>query len=400
MVVGRPAYTAWHGRKGCQDWALQEGDCTLPRGSWDISCGGAFPQSFRHAPLQARRLDPQLATTIMSGVTPQLSNNEPQPHLVISANDTDIWWLEYLPDGRRVVSGSGDRNVKIWNLENGEQEGTSMKHESEICGLAVTRDGTRIISSDEDGKIKVWNVESHEIVKEWTHPENWPRINKIAFSPDDRLIAVACRTVAFYTIEGRRVNHSIKVGKLVWCMCFSPDGKKLACGTYDDIRVYDVDSGTLILGPLRGHQESVFDVLWSRDGSRLFSASVDKTIRCWNSDTGEQIGHPWTGHTTWIRSLSLSPDGSILASACWDNTVRFWDTTTGNPIGQLLQHDEGVRAVRFSPSGESVASAGWDHWDASGRIFFWRLPWLNSITHQVITPFRCTSVFILIPPSI
>jgi hypothetical protein len=27
MVVGRPAYTAWHERKGRQDWALQEGDC-------------------------------------------------------------------------------------------------------------------------------------------------------------------------------------------------------------------------------------------------------------------------------------------------------------------------------------------------------------------------------------
>jgi WD40 repeat protein len=331
----------------------------------------------------------------MSSVTPQRSDNEPQPHLVISADDTSISRLEYLPDGQRVVTGSDDGTVKVWNLENGEQEGTSMEHESEVYDLAVTRDGTRIISSDVDGNIKVWNVESHEIVKEWIDPDGGI---DIALSPDDRLIAVSDETVAFYTMEGRQVNHPIEVGSYyVSALSFSPDGKKLACCTRDDIRVYDVASGTLILGPLRGHQGYVSNVLWSRDGSRLFSASNDKTIRCWNSDTGEQIGHPWTGHTNWIRSLSLSPDGSILASASWDNTVRFWDTTTGNPIGQHLQHDNRVKAVRFSPSGESVASTGWD---ASGRICFWRLPWLNSITHQVITPFRCTSVFILIPPSI
>jgi WD40 repeat protein len=327
----------------------------------------------------------------MSSVTPQRSDNEPQPHLVISADDTSISRLEYLPDGQRVVTGSDDGTVKVWNLENGEQEGTSMEHESEVYGFAVTRDGTRIISIDKHGKIKVWNVESHEIVKEWTRPGGF----MIALSPDGRLIAVDGQDVAFYTIEGRQVNHSVEVDEVVSCMCFSPDGKKLACGTYDDIRVYDVDSGTLILGPLWGRQESVFDVLWSRDGSRLFSASDNKTIRCWNSDTGEQIGHPWTGHTAWIRSLSLSPDGSILASASWDKTVRFWDTTTGNPIGQHLQHDTKVYAVRFSPSGESVASLEW-----GGKIFSWRLSWSNSITHQVITPFRYTSVFILIPPSI
>ena len=100
----------------------------------------------------------------------------------------------------------------------------------------------------------------------------------------------------------------------------------------DDIHVYDVDDGTLLLGPLR-HRGFVSEVQWSRDGSRLFSGSADTMIRCWNSDTGEQIGHPWTGHTDSICSLSTSPDGLIITSASHDHTVRFWDATTGNPIG-------------------------------------------------------------------
>ena len=325
----------------------------------------------------------------MSSVTRHRSgNDEPQPCLVISAHAGLVWKLAYLPGGRRVVTASRDRTVRVWNLENGRQEGTSMEHESEIYGLSATRDGTNIVSGDEVGRIKVWDVESHELVKEWTHSKNYPRI---AISPDDRLIAVGISSVAIYTLEGRLVKHSIEVGGAIWSMCFSPDGKRLACGTLYDIRVYDVDSGTLSVGPLEGHQHWISDVLWSRDGRRLFSASTDETIRCWNSDTGEQIGHPWTGHTDNILSLALSPDGSILASASRDKTVRFWDATTGHPIGQQhLQHDEQVDVVRFSPSGEAVASVGWN-----GTIYLWRVPWLNSSNDWVSTPIMCVLALVL-----
>jgi WD40 repeat protein len=306
------------------------------RGIEAVEVFGAFLSLFA---AHLCKLDTQLATdcqsTVMSSITPHQSDNDgPQPQLVISTRDTSIFRLEYLPDGRRVVAGSGDGTVMVWDLDSGEQEGTSMEHASHVCGLAVTRDGTRIISGDVDGEIKVWDVESHELVKYWSHPGSYPRI---ALSPDDRLVAVGDETVAFYTVEGRQVNDAIQVGMSVFAMCFSPDGKKLACGTDDGIRVYDVDSGTLIL---EGYEDWVCCVLWSRDGSRHFSGSHNKTIRCWNSDTGEPIGHPWTGHTGPILSLSLSPDGSILASASWDATVHFWDTTAGNPIGQHLQHDK------------------------------------------------------------
>jgi WD40 repeat protein len=316
----------------------------------------------------------------MSSVTPHRSDNDgPRPRLVISTHDC-IWRLAYLPDGRRIVTGSGDGNVKVWNLENGEQEGTSMEHESEICDLAVTRDGTKIISSDVEGKIKVWNVESHEIVKEWTDPGGV----EIALSPDDRLIAVGDGLWLFTPWKGDRSaipSRSARVSGpcvsllTMWQMTTS------GCMTLTVARSSLVRYGAT----------TSFDVLWSRDGSRLFSASNDKTIRCWNSDTGEQIGHPWTGHTHCIACSPFPQMDRSLRARPLTTPFDFWDATTGNPIGQHLQHDKQVDVVRFSPSGESVASLAWD-----GKIYLWQVPWLNSIKHQVRTPFRWTSVFILI----
>ncbi|KAF8553717.1 WD40 repeat-like protein [Imleria badia] len=314
----------------------------------------------------------------MSSVIPQRSDNAgPRPQLVISVDDGIAETLAYLPDGRRVVTGSDDGTVKVWNLERGDQEGTSMKCKRDVFGLAVTRDGTRIISGDEDGSIKVWDVEFHELIREWTHEGG---CFDISISPDDRLIAVADKTVIVYTVEGRLVNDAIEVDHdgTVLSVSFSPDGNKLACGTSgSDIRVYDVKSGKPILRPLKGHKGRVYRVLWSRDGSKIFSASHDKTIRCWNSDTGEQIEQPWSGHKEIISSLSLSPDGSILASASKDKTVRFWDANSGHPIGQQLEHGDRVSAVSFSSSGGFVVSTTW-----AGKLYLWRVPWLDSVESQ------------------
>ncbi|KAF8557940.1 WD40 repeat-like protein [Imleria badia] len=325
----------------------------------------------------------------MSSVIPQWYDNDVAWQQVISAHDKPITAVAYLPDGRRVATGSRDGFVKVWNVENGRQEGASMKHEGIVICLAVTRDGTKIMvsTSDEDAEVKVWDVESHELVE--TYSTTSPLF---AISPNDRLLAVSDEDVDICTMmEGRQVNQSsVEVGKFTWSTPFSPKGKKLACGTDDDVRVYDVDSGKLILGPLEGHEEWVNCVLWSRDGSRLFSASNDGTIRCWNSDAGTQIGQPWTGHTGHIRSLSLSPDGYIIASASEDHTVRFWDGTSGRPIGQHLKHADIVTAVCFSPSGEFVASAGWD-----GKIYFWPAPSPQSVKDWVIMPFMYVLALVL-----
>ncbi|KAG6382167.1 WD40-repeat-containing domain protein [Boletus reticuloceps] len=223
-------------------------------------------------------------------------------------------------------------------------------------------------------------------------------VPRIAISPDGQLIAVGDSAVAIYNMQGRRVNDSIKVDTRVWSVSFSPNGCKLACATLDDIRVYDISSGVLILDPLECDEARILCLLWSHDGSRLFSGSGDTMIRCWNADTGEQIGHPWTGHTDWIRSLSLSPDGSILASASWDRTVRFWDATSGHPVGQPLLHEDDLQVVCFSPSGEFVASAG----DDRRMYVVWRVPWLDLVesgkdAHRIYR-ITCHSSLTLIDP--
>ncbi|KAF9221813.1 hypothetical protein BS17DRAFT_710506, partial [Gyrodon lividus] len=81
--------------------------------------------------------------------------------------------------------------------------------------------------------------------------------------------------------------------------------------------VFDVESGDLVLGPIKGLTDYVHAVIciWLVNRRPLFTASWDQNIQCWDSKTGKGIGEPWIGHTDNVNFISLSPNGTKLASA-------------------------------------------------------------------------------------
>ncbi|KAF8833065.1 WD40 repeat-like protein, partial [Paxillus ammoniavirescens] len=66
-----------------------------------------------------------------------------KPLMTMSGHEERVRGIAYLPGGERIVTCSWDKTVRIWNVETGEQEGTTMGHEGRVYGLAVTRDGKR-----------------------------------------------------------------------------------------------------------------------------------------------------------------------------------------------------------------------------------------------------------------
>jgi WD40 repeat protein len=141
---------------------------------------------------------------------------------------------------------------------------------------------------------------------------------------------------------------------LVYGVAFSPDGARLATGSYDGmVQVWDARTGQGLL-TLNGAGGGV---AFSPDGSRLASASWDNTVKVWDAQTGQEL-LTLRGHTEWVESMAFSPDGTRLASGSRDGTVKVWDARSGQQLLSLRGHIGHVNSVAFSPDGTRLASAG------------------------------------------
>lgn len=92
----------------------------------------------------------------------------------------------------------------------------------------------------------------------------------------------------------------------------------------------------------------------SPDGTRIVTASLDKTARLWTSETSEPLLS--LQHEATVTWAEFSPDGKMLATCSEDKTVRLWDVVNGKAIRDPLRHDEGVVQVHFSGDGRFLLS--------------------------------------------
>jgi WD40 repeat protein len=149
---------------------------------------------------------------------------------------------------------------------------------------------------------------------------------------------------------------------------FSPDGTRIVTASFDKTgRLWDAATGKQI-ALLSGHGDWVRSAAFSPDGTRVVTASNDKTARLWDATTGKQIA-VLSGHADWVSSAAFSPDGTRIVTASFDRTGRLWDTATGKQIAVLSGHGNVVLSAIFSPDGTRIGTASEDRtarlWDAA-----------------------------------
>ncbi len=106
-------------------------------------------------------------------------------------HEGDVWAVSYSPDGKTILTGSGDRTARLWDAASSDPLREPLVHPFEVWSAVFSPDGKLVSTGGRDGQGRVWDVASGRVVgKTMAHPGE---IRSLAFSPDGKSILTGCR---------------------------------------------------------------------------------------------------------------------------------------------------------------------------------------------------------------
>jgi len=251
--------------------------------------------------------------------------------------------LAALPDGRsdggKLVSGSKDCTVRVWDVENKQAVAVLEGHTATVTCVAVAGGdgGTRIVSGSSDGSVRVWDGDSLSLV--------WVLVG-----------------------HDRSVRHLVMVGG-----DGGGDGggsaRRVVSGSYDGtVRVWDVDTGER--GYVFCSDDNVSCVAAVGDTARVVSGGWGGTVRVWDVGKPSAVAELDCGQGE-IRGLAVVGAGAGAGSkrlviATEDGTLATWDMVSGSPW-RTLHHYSGSLTCLLPVRGGPLVLAS----SSGGLVWVW-----------------------------
>jgi WD40 repeat protein/serine/threonine protein kinase len=265
--------------------------------------------------------------------------------------------LAFSPDGALLLTGSWDKNGRLWDAQTGVPIGPRLFHETRIFAVGFTPDSRTAVTAGGGGGAQLWDVTKHRPLGARMH--RGLGIWAVGFTPDSRTLFtgdVDGKVQAWDATSGEFLRTVCAHGAPVRALALSPDGRILLTGGEDHLaRFWDAATGEARKEPLR-HEGFVHAVAFSHDGNRTLTGSADGFARLWDTATGKQIGLP-LAHRGAVYSVAFSADDQLLLTSSADGSVRLWDAKTAKLQGLPLQHRGPTFVAAFGPKG-AVATGG------------------------------------------
>jgi len=258
-------------------------------------------------------------------------------------------------------------------------------HAGRINAVSWSPDGRVLATASDDATVKLWSTNGMLVRTFSTHPY---QATAAAFSPDGSRLAIGTyaggysggnnglgRVLLWRGTNGWTSTNVLlertmtnRFGRIT-AIAFSPDGTNVVAANAAGSNIVRRVSDGAIVVSRAAYNTSVGPAPVSSIAfsvARLFASGCDDgTIRVWDS-TWTQRWSTNSAHASNVTAVAFSADGSYLATASLDSVVRLWSTTNWACVRTLTGHTSGVTAIAFAPNARTIASGAED-----GTVKLW-----------------------------
>jgi len=280
--------------------------------------------------------------------------------MLLKGHTSVVYGLAFSPDSRYLVSGSGDFNAIVWDINQQQRLHTLKGHTDDIYAVAFTPDSKRVVTGSDDHSLRLWRVADGGLIAKLEGHSD--KVQSVAISPQDGTIASGSwdHSIRLWDgVTGRFIKTLANQGTQVGSLSFSPDGGYLVSGTSK-----------------------------SKADNRPYNCHV------WSYPSGKEIV-TYKEHDNVVIATAVSPDGRWVATGGGNaQEIHVWNLRDGTVKQRLRGVGASTWAVGFYSDGTEMGwgkntKSGWQVNDYGSLEYRLRLP---SSARPLGAPKKITSI--------
>jgi len=285
--------------------------------------------------------------------------------------------IRFFPgSGHLLLSCSMDSKVKLWDVYNNRQcLRTYLGHTKGVRDICFTNDGRKFITASFDKYLKIWDTETGQCISKYT---NHKTPYCVRFNPDEdkqNIFLTGCSDKKIYQYDintGEIVQEYNQHLGAVNTITFVDENRRFVT-TSDDktLRVWEYDIPVVIKYIAEPSMHAIPSVAVHPNGKYIACQSMDNQVQVYSVKDKFRMNYKkrFTGHLVagFSCQVNFSPDGHFLMSGDSEGKMFFWDWKTCKLYKKFKAHDAAVVGCEWHPHETSkVATCSWD-----GLIKYW-----------------------------